>query len=253
MERPGSLASVEGMAGGGFLASLPAAAAERLLAEGIRINLPAGSVVYRDEETPRLIVVVKGLLRVFLTSDDGRQVTARYVRSGGVAGLVLVIGGPAPMSIEAMTSSLVIALRVDLMRALLASEPGVASACAAELTRQLHEVLADLSDQAFLPVRRRLVRQLLRLADPGPGRSLVVRASQQELADSIGSVREVVTRNIRQLHAEGLVETLRDETILRDPERLAAEAAGPADAPAVAPAAAPVGLERARCRRPCHH
>ncbi len=205
----------------GFLAALPHHAAERLLAEAIRINLPAGSVVYRDEESPRLIVVVKGLLRVFLTSADGRQVTARYARSGDVAGLVLVIGGPAPMSIQAMTSSLVMALRVDTMRALLASDPGVASACAKELTRQLHEVLADLSDQAFLPVRQRLVRQLLLLADPGPDRCLVVRASQQELADTIGSVREVVTRNLHQLHVEGLIDTSRDEVVLLDPERLA--------------------------------
>jgi len=205
----------------GFLAALPHDAAERLRAEAIRINLPAGSVVYRDEESPRLIVVVKGLLRVFLTSADGRQVTARYARSGDVAGLVLVIGGPAPMSIQAMTSSLVIALRVDTMRALLASDPGVASACAKELTRQLHEVLADLSDQAFLPVRQRLVHQLLLLADPGPSRSLVVRASQQELADTIGSVREVVTRTLHQLHVEGLIDTSRDEVVLLDPERLA--------------------------------
>jgi CRP/FNR family transcriptional regulator, cyclic AMP receptor protein len=211
---------------GGFLASLPSAAAERLLSEGIRINLPAGAVVYRDEETPRLIVVARGLLRVFLTSVDGRQVTARYARSGDVAGLVLVIGGPAPMSIQAMTSSLVVALRVDTMRALLASDPGVASACAGELTHQLHEVLADLSDQAFLPVYQRLVRQLLLLAVPGPGGRLVVRASQQELADAIGSVREVVTRNLHQLHVEGLVDTMRDEIILLDPEHLAEDARG---------------------------
>jgi CRP/FNR family transcriptional regulator len=227
MDHPGRHVDewTRGMPEGGFLASLPPAASERLLSEGIRINLPAGAVVYRDEETPRLIVVVGGLLRVFLTSVDGRQVTARYARRGDVAGLVLVIGGPAPMSIQAMTSSMVVALRVDTMRALLASDPGVASACAQELTRQLHEVLADLSDQAFLPVRQRLVRQLLRLADPGPGRSLVVRASQQELADAIGSVREVVTRNLHQLHAEGLVDTMRDEIVLLDPERLAEDAA----------------------------
>jgi CRP/FNR family cyclic AMP-dependent transcriptional regulator len=208
----------------GFLAALPHHATERLLAEAIRINLPAGSVVYRDEESPRLIVVVKGLLRVFLTSADGRQVTARYARSGDVAGLVLVIGGPAPMSIQAMTSSLVMALRVDTMRALLASDPGVASACAEELTRQLHELLADLSDQAFMSVRQRLVRQLLLLATPGPGSCLVVRAAQQDLADAIGSVREVVTRNLHQLHVDGLIDTSRDEIILLDPDRLTREA-----------------------------
>lgn len=48
---------------GGFLFALPREAAGRLLAEAIKINLPAGALVYRDEESPRLIVVVNGLLQ----------------------------------------------------------------------------------------------------------------------------------------------------------------------------------------------
>ncbi len=206
---------------GGFLFALPRQVAERLLTEAILINLPAGALVYRDEESPRLIVVVTGLLRVFLTSADGRQVTVRYARSGDVAGLALVIGGPAPMSIQTVTSALVVALRVDLLRALLASDPGVARACAEELTRQLHQLLDDISEQAFLSVRQRLVRQLLLLATPRRGHELVVHAAQQDLADAIGSVREVITRNLHQLHDEGLVDISRDEIAIRDPFRLA--------------------------------
>ncbi len=209
----------------GFLFALPRGAADRLLAEAIRINLPAGALIYRDEESPRLIVVVTGLLRVFLTSPDGRQVTVRYARSGDVAGLALVIGGPAPMSIQAMTSSLIVALRVDTLRAQLASDPGVARACAEELTRQLYRLLDDISEQAFRPVRQRLVHQLLLLASRGPGRHLVVRASQQELADAIGSVREVVTRSLHELHEEGLVLVTRDGIRLLDPMRLSDVAA----------------------------
>jgi CRP/FNR family cyclic AMP-dependent transcriptional regulator len=212
---------------GGFLFALPREAAERLLAEAILINLPAGALVYRDEESPRLIVVVKGLLRVFLTSADGRQVTVRYARSGDVAGLALVVGGPAPMSIQAMTSALVAALRVDTLRALLATDPGVARACAEELTRQLYRALDDISEQAFLPVRQRLVRQLLLLATAGPGRDLVVSAGQQELADAIGSVREVVTRSLHQLHVEGLIDISRNEIAIRDPVALAEVAGEP--------------------------
>ena len=208
----------------GFLFALPREAAERLLAEAIRINLPAGALVYRDEESPRLIVVVTGLLRVFLTSADGRQVTVRYARSGDVAGLALVIGGPAPMSVQAMTRALVVALRVDTLRALLATDPGVARACAEELTRQLYRALDDISEQAFLTVRQRLVHQLLLLATAGDGPDLVVHASQQELADAIGSVREVVTRNLRHLHEEGLVDISRDEVTIVDPVRLTEEA-----------------------------
>ncbi len=206
---------------GGFLFALPRDAAERLLAEAIRINVPAGSVVYREGDRPSLLVVIKGLLRVFLTSVDGRQVTVRYARSGDVAGLALVIGGPAPLSIQAMTSSLVVVLRVDSLRALLATDPRVASACAEELTRQLRRLLDDIFEQAFLSLRQRLARQLLLLATAGPGPNLVVHSGQQELADAIGSVREVVTRNLHQLRDEGLIAISRDEVAILDPVRLA--------------------------------
>jgi CRP/FNR family transcriptional regulator, cyclic AMP receptor protein len=206
---------------GGFICDLPPAAAAHLVGEGIRVNVPAGALVYRHEESPRLIVVVNGLLRVFLASADGRQVTVRYARSGDVAGLVMVLGGPAPESIQAMTSSLVVALRVATLRSLLEKDPWVARACAAELTRQLQRALDEISLQAFLTVRQRLVRELLVLAAAGPGRDLIVRASQQELADAIGSVREVVTRNLHQLAEEGMVAIGRDEIVLRDPIALA--------------------------------
>ncbi len=147
-----------------------------------------------------------------------------------MAGLALVVGGPAPESIQAMTSSLVVALRVDALRALLVTDPGVARACAEELTRQLYRALDDISEQAFLSIRQRLVRQLLLLATAGAGRELLVHASQQELADAIGSVREVVTRNLHQLHQEGLIDISRDEVAIRDPVALTDIASEPARA-----------------------
>lgn len=219
----------------GFLLALPRDAAERLLAEAIRINVPAGSLIYREDERPSLLVVVNGLLRVFLSSPDGRQITVRYARSGDVAGLALVIGGPAPESIQAMTSSVVVVLRVDSLRALLATDLGVARACAEELTRQLYWLLGDISEQTFLSLRQRLARQLLRLATPGPGRDLVVHIGQQELADAIGSVREVVTRNLRELHEEGWIEISRDEVTIRDPAALADAAGEPRLAAPIGP------------------
>ena len=213
--------------GGGFLFALPREAAERLLSEAIRINVPAGALIYRDEDPPRLIVVVNGLVRVFLSSAQGRQVTVRYARSGDVVGLALVIGGPAPESIQAMTSALVVALRVEALRTLLAVDPAVARACAEELTRQLYWLLQDISEQAFHSVRQRLARQLLLLATAGPGRDLIVHAGQQELADAIGSVREVVTRNLHHLQEEGLIDISRDEVEIRDPIALTEVATEP--------------------------
>ena len=211
----------------GFLFALPGAAVETLLTEAIRMDVPAGSLIYRGEESPRVFVVLDGLVRVFLSSPEGRQVTVRYARQGDVAGLALVLGGPAPESIQAMTNASVVAFRVQTLRSLIASDPGVASACAEELTRQLYRALGDLSEQAFWSVRQRLVRQLLDLASMRAGSKLVVAASQQELADGVASVREVVTRSLHQLQDDGLIEISRDEIVLLDPDRLAEEASEP--------------------------
>lgn len=84
--------------------------------------------------------------------------------------------------------------------------------------------------QAFLPLRQRIILQLLALATPGQGRHLVVHASHEELAETVASVREVVTRTLDQLRREGPVETERDEIVVVDPVRLSQEVSGSTDA-----------------------
>jgi CRP/FNR family transcriptional regulator len=214
---------------GGFLYAMPEAATDRLLDRALRITVPAGVCLYRGDERPRVIVVLTGLLRVFLTSVDGRQVTIRYARSGDVVGLMLAFGGPVPMSIEALTTASVLALRAETLGALLASDALLARACAQELSRQLQHAFEDLAAQAFLPLRQRIILQLLTLATPGQGLHLVVHASHEELAETVASVREVVTRTLDQLRREGLVETERDEIVVLDPVRLSQEVSGSTD------------------------
>jgi CRP/FNR family transcriptional regulator, cyclic AMP receptor protein len=208
----------------GFLATLPASAAVRLLADAVRIDVPAGGIVYRDEETGRAIVVLHGLLRTYMSSPDGRQVTIRYTRSGEIVGLALVVGGPAPVSIEALTSASVVALRIDVLRTLLETDPAVARACAEELARQLFRAFEEIADQAFLGVRQRVARQLLDLAVHSDDGTLVARASQQELADAIASGREVVSRALHELRRVGLVESTPAGIVVRDPVGLNEEA-----------------------------
>jgi len=215
---------------GGFLYALPEATTDRLLDRALRITVPAGVCLYRGDERPRVVVVLTGLLRVFLSSVDGRQVTIRYARSGDIVGLMLALGGPVPMSIEALTTASVLALRAETLRALLASDALLARACAQELSRQLQHAFEDLAAQAFLPLRQRIILQLLTLATPGQGRHLVVHTSHEELAETVASVREVVTRTLDQLAREGLVDTERDEIVVLDPVRLSQEVSRSTDA-----------------------
>ncbi|MDR3471427.1 MAG: Crp/Fnr family transcriptional regulator [Devosia sp.] len=196
-----------------------------MLGEAVRLDLPPGAVVYRDDEAPRVVVVIAGVLRLFMGDPDGRQVTVVYAHPGDVLGLALTLGGPAPISIQAVSTTSVVALRVDSLRAMVAADPVVARVCAEELSRELYRAFDEVAANAFRTVHQRVARHLLDLAVPDEG-SLVARVSQQEVADAVGSVREVVARALHELREMGLIETSRDHINLVDPLRLSEEASG---------------------------
>lgn len=211
--------------GGAFLTRLPPRATEMLLGEAVRLDLPPSALIYRDDEAPRVIVVVSGVVRLFMGDPDGREVTVLYAHPGDVLGLALTLGGPAPVRIQAVSAASILALRADTLRALVAADPVVARACAEELSRQLFRAFDEVAANAFRTVHQRVARHLLDLATPDEGR-LVARVSQQEVADAVGSVREVVARALHDLREMGLIETSRDEIILINSLHLSEEASG---------------------------
>lgn len=74
-----------------FLAELPAEVISELRVGGERADYPAGTTVYQPGSEPRAALVVCGLLRVFLASLEGRQVTVRYARPGDVLGIAVLV------------------------------------------------------------------------------------------------------------------------------------------------------------------
>jgi CRP/FNR family cyclic AMP-dependent transcriptional regulator len=211
-----------------FLAGLPAELAGRLREEGERADYPEGTTVYRAGDDPQAALVVRGLLRVFLTSAEGRQVTVRYARPGDVLGIAVLVGGPASTSVQAVEPSSVFRISARTLIAAARRDPRVCWAIAEELNRRLYEVLEQTAVNAFGSVRQRVAAHLLDLASAQrhPRGRLAARVSQQELADAAGSVREVAARALRDLRVAGIVATAADSVVILDPARLYAESAG---------------------------
>jgi CRP/FNR family transcriptional regulator len=204
-----------------YLAALPPEGLERLLAEAVRLDVPAGSTLYREGDSPRMALVVAGLIRVYLASPEGRQVTVRYAGPGEVLGTPAAVGGPVRTSVQALVDSTLLILGVRLFREVAQGDARVAWAVAEEVTRRLDAVLAAFAGTAFGTVRQRVARHLLDLAAQRQrGAVLLAPVSQQELADATGTVREVVARVLRELRDAGLVETTRQGVLLRDPAGL---------------------------------
>jgi CRP/FNR family cyclic AMP-dependent transcriptional regulator len=213
-----------------FLRALPQDLVAALRAEGERTDYPAGTTIYRAGSDPRAVLVVQGLIRVYMTSSEGRQVTVRYARSGDVLGIAVLVGGPANVDVQALAPSGLFRISARTLTAAARRDARVAWALAEELNRRLYETLQQTAINAFGSVRQRVAMHLLDLASAQQRSrgNLAAHVSQQELADAVGSVREVVARVLRDFRVAGIVATAADRVVILDAARLHSEAWGPA-------------------------
>jgi CRP/FNR family transcriptional regulator, cyclic AMP receptor protein len=189
----------------------------------------AGDTIHGEgEAAPHLELVTSGLVRARVSAPDGRMLTVRYCRAGALLGAATLFAeGARPFAIQALTDSGLLTFRPVVVRRLATVEVRVADALLAETSARVLSFLGELSGTAFATVRQRLARHLLDLASEGLSRGeLVAAITQQELADSTGTVREVVVRVLRELRREGLVHTGSHSITILDPERLFAAAQG---------------------------
>lgn len=210
----------------GRWASLPVQTVERLAAAGRQFDVSVGVTVYKEADAERFGVLVRGLLRVYMLTSDGRQVTVRYVQRGDLLGAPALVAGPAPVFVQALTESAVYFMDVARVKRLAREDAAVAWVFAEESVRLLYDVLEELAGNTFATVRQRVVRHLLDLAASRPlttdGR-LAAPVSQQDLANSVGSVREVVARVLHELRAASLVRTSPGRVEILDPLKLSLE------------------------------
>lgn len=221
---------VEEALAGSFLGRLPPEVVARLRAEGERADYPAGTTIYRAGSDPRAMLVVRGLIRVYMTSPEGRQVTVRYARANDVLGVAVLVGGPANVSAQALAESSLFRISSRTLTGTARRDARVAWAMAEELNRRLYQTLQQTAVNAFGSVRQRVAAHLLDLASAQlhPRGRMVAHASQQELADAVGSVREVVARVLRDLRVAGIVATSSDSVLILDAARLHGESWDPA-------------------------
>ena len=213
--------------GRSFLAALPDAALDRLLDGAVLESVAAGTTTYRAGGEPQPSLIVSGLFRSYFSGPDGRQVTVRYAREGDVLGVVAAHGGPAPLHVQALTDAKRLRLEIGTLRDIARHDVDVAWALTGELTNTIYALWHELAATAFATVPQRVARHLLEISareQEAEGGTLIAHVSQQELADLVGSVREVVARALRELRDEQIVRVSRSGIEVIDPTLLAARA-----------------------------
>jgi CRP/FNR family transcriptional regulator, cyclic AMP receptor protein len=213
------------------LRDLPPEVLDELLEGAVQSKVAAGSVAHRALEADQYLqLVITGVIRVFVTGPDGRTMTIRYCRSGELLGAMSLFSDEftEPATKQALVDTQLLTLSPPTVRALAQRDLRVARALLIELSERARNFVNEIPGTAFATVRQRVARQLLDLAsthqqDSDPNGELAVRITQQDLAEAVGTVREVVVRTLRQLRDAGVVRTERDRIVLLDPAQLTEE------------------------------
>lgn len=210
------------------LTDLPEDLQAKLIPDTRSVVLDAGERLRWDD--PILGVVAEGLLCIFMAS-RGRQAAIRYIGPGEMFGLPSVIspetayGAGLELRMRAVTDTRLLELPTRRFRALASKDARAAWTISQWIVDDMVAGHAVLADDVFLSVRQLLARHLLDLAQR-EGNELIVRVTQEDLADAIGSVRAVVARSLGQLREEGLIARTAKGLLLADPGGLHALASG---------------------------
>lgn len=185
--------------------ALPERTRRLLLERGIERTFATGDVIYlAGSDAGRMYLVLEGRVRL-LRGRDGNAIVIHEEITGGCIGEVPLFEGttyPATATCAEPTRCLVLerSLILDMVR----SEPELALALLGRLAQRIRHLIDRLDRNSAQSTLARLAQLIL--ARAGTGRSFTLGVTQQQAAEEIGTVRELVVRGLRTLRDRGIIE-----------------------------------------------
>lgn len=210
------------------LASASPPAVELIGGRGVLHCWTARQVIFRRGDAAYgMVLILSGRVRV-VRERNGRRQVLHVEEAGGTLGEVpLFDGGPMPASAVAVEATEGVVLSPELVRAVVASDPALALVMLARMAKRVRTMADRLERMTLHGVGMRLAAALLERARRAPGHPLSLGMSQEQFAEELGTVREVLVRELRGLVQAGILAPLGSGRYeLQEPEALGRLAAG---------------------------
>jgi CRP/FNR family transcriptional regulator, cyclic AMP receptor protein len=190
----------------------------------------AGETVFTEgEPCTGLYVVESGHVRIFKSSAGGREHVLSIEGPGSsVAELPVFDGGNYPASVTAIDDAILLFVSKQDFQSLCLEHPQVSLKVLRVVGARLRRLVGIIEELSFTTVRHRLAAFLVRLAKASgdhttEGIAVTLPANNQELASQIGTVRELVSRNLSRFQAEGMIKVEGRTVIVTDLSALEGE------------------------------
>jgi CRP-like cAMP-binding protein len=206
----------------GLTASEVGALAERTLEQRFA---PGEILLHEGEPCHGFFVLGQGTVKIYKTSPGGREITLAVESApSSVAEVPLFDGGPYPATVSAIDEVTAYLISKQDFRKFCLQHPAVALKVLAVVGRRLRTLVGVVEAVSFGSVRQRLARMLLDFGEQEGRNPFSLTATHQELASHLGTVREVVSRNLSRFQAEGLIRIQKKEVWILDAAGLEREA-----------------------------
>jgi CRP/FNR family transcriptional regulator len=186
-----------------FLSAAPRGVRDEFCAAAHAVSLEHGcAILSPGTQCEGVAFLASGRVRVYQVGEDGREVTLYRIERDECCVLTVacLLGGqPFPALAQAETEANAWAVSAAVFREWVARHQFWRDYVFGLLGRRLGEVLLRIEDVTFRRLDARLAESLLRRAGP-TGRFATV--TQQQLADDVGTAREVVSRTLARLGRE---------------------------------------------------
>ncbi len=175
-------------------------------------------VVHAGDRTDYIYFVLTGSLKVVVSDEDGREVIFSVLGQGEVFGEMGMFGEqPRSASVVAVVPSDLIVIAKNDFRSLMQDNFEVAWRMMCNLADRLRNADRKIESLALMDVYGRVARLLLEMSEEVNGEQLVVqKLTKQDIAKMIGASREMVSRVMKDLSTQGLIEDTGRGIVLRE-------------------------------------
>lgn len=200
--------------------NVPEALSERLARHcSWRDYGPHELVIDIEDDSTDVRFIVSGSVRIIVRIAVGKEVILGEMGEGSFFGEISAIdGSPRSANVTTLTKARICTMPGPVFREALSESAEVARRILLLFAERVRSLNTRLAEHSFLQAKHRLYSELLRLSKPratNPAQRIVSPPpTQRELAERIGSRREVVSRELNALVRQGHVEKARGGIVI---------------------------------------
>lgn len=189
---------------------------DKLYQNGIVKEYSAGSTILNENAHIRSIpIVIKGTLKVIRTEEDGREILLYYIKAGESC-IMSFLGGlhneTSKVKAEVEEDAEILFLPVEKVSLFIKEYPQWLDYIFRLYHKRFEELLEIVNAIAFKKVDERMLDLLAKKAALTGSKTLSI--THEQLANELGTARVVVSRLLKQLEDNAVVQLGRNKIIL---------------------------------------